>query len=130
MILNLPGSPRRRRRGRQRVLGRDRICTTQVKKAKKKEEIRIAREKAEKRIAAALEANNAKQRRKREVFDAKQVEVRSRRPVNSWPSHVHESGFFFEFELFRAASGPRPPFESRCGPNRFIEGPETTHLHH
>ena len=60
---------------------RDRICTTQVKKAKKKEEIRIAREKAEKRIAAALEANNAKQRRKREVFDAKQVEVRSRRPV-------------------------------------------------
>jgi len=60
---------------------RDRICTTQVKKAKKKEEIRIAREKAEKRIAAALEANNAKQRRKREVFDAKQVEVRSRRPI-------------------------------------------------
>ena len=49
--------------------------STQVKKAKKKEEIRIAREKAEKRIAAALEANNAKQRRKREVFDAKQVEV-------------------------------------------------------
>ena len=60
---------------------RDRICTTQVKKAKKKEEIRIAREKAEKRIAAALEANNAKQRRKREVFDAKQVEVGTRRPV-------------------------------------------------
>ena len=53
----------------------------QVKKAKKKEEIRIAREKAEKRIAAALEANNAKQRRKREVFDAKQVEVGTRRPV-------------------------------------------------
>ena len=22
------------------------------------------------------------------------------------------------------------PFESRCGPNRFVEGPETTHLHH
>ena len=60
---------------------RDRVDRTQVKKAKKKEEIRIAREKAEKRIAAALEANNAKQRRKREVFDAKQVEVRSRRPV-------------------------------------------------
>ena len=58
---------------------RDGIDRTQVKKAKKKEEIRIAREKAEKRIAAALEANNAKQRRKREVFDAKQVEVRSRR---------------------------------------------------
>ena len=60
---------------------RDRIGRTQVKKAKKKEEIRIAREKAEKRIAAALEANNAKQRRKREVFDAKQVEVGTRRPV-------------------------------------------------
>ena len=60
---------------------RDCIGRTQVKKAKKKEEIRIAREKAEKRIAAALEANHAKQRRKREVFDAKQVEVRSRRPV-------------------------------------------------
>ena len=53
--------------------------STQVKKAKKKEEIRIAREKAEKRIAAALEANNAKQRRKREVFDAKQVEVEIRK---------------------------------------------------
>ena len=60
---------------------RDCIDRTQVKKAKKKEEIRIAREKAEKRIAAALEANNAKQRRKREVFDAKQVEVGKRRPT-------------------------------------------------
>jgi len=29
------------------------------------------------------------------------LEVRSRRP-----SHVHESGFFFEFEPFRTASGP------------------------
>merc|ERR1712072_991287 len=47
--------------------------------AKKKEEIRIAREKAEKRIAAALEANNAKQRRKREVFDEKQVLVEIRK---------------------------------------------------
>ena len=58
---------------------RDCIDQTQVKKAKKKEEIRIAREKAEKRIAAALEANDAKQRRKREVFDAKQVEVEIRK---------------------------------------------------
>merc|ERR1711903_309721 len=49
------------------------------KKAKKKEEIRIAREKAEKRIAAALEANNAKQRRKREVFDEKQILVEIRK---------------------------------------------------
>ena len=60
--------------------------STQVKKAKKKEEIRVAREKAEKRIAAALEANNAKQRRKREVFDAKQVEVGTRRPTLLAPS--------------------------------------------
>merc|ERR1711865_958936 len=43
------------------------------------EEIRIARERAEKRIAAALEANKAEQRRKREVFDAKQVEVEIRK---------------------------------------------------
>ena len=74
--LHETASPRRRRRGRvANCVGRP-----QVKKAKKKEEIRIAREKAEKRIAAALEANNAKQRRKREVFDAKQVEVGTRRP--------------------------------------------------
>ena len=39
--------------------------------------------------------------------------VRSRRfvevpslPCDSWPSHVHERGFFFEFELIRTASGP------------------------
>lgn len=51
----------------------------EVKRVKKKEEIRIARERAEKRIAAALEANKAKQRRKREVFDAKQVEVEIRK---------------------------------------------------
>ena len=28
------------------------------------------------------------------------------RGVPSWPSHFHESGLFFDFELFRTASGP------------------------
>ena len=47
------------------------------------------------------------------VDDINMPLVRARRfmkvpslPYESWPSHVHESGFFFEFELFRAASGP------------------------
>ena len=35
--------------------------------------------------------------------------------MNSWPSHVHESGFFVEFEAKRAAQvesyGAQPPVE-------------------
>ena len=46
---------------------------------------------------------------------------------DSCPSDEVVGSFLRDFEPFRTASGPRPPSESRCGPNRFIEGPETTH---
>ena len=45
---------------------------------------------------------------------------------DSWPSHFHESGFFVDFEAIRTDVVT----PARRGPNRFIEGPETTHLHH
>ena len=61
--------------------------------------------------------------------------MRSRRPTSvpslqydSWPSHDAGGRFFSDFGAVRTASGPRPPFESRFGPKRFIEGPETTHV--
>ena len=59
----------------------------------------------------------------------------SRRPTSvpslqydSWPSDEAVGRFFVEFEAIRTASGPRPPFESRFGPNRPKFGPETTHF--
>ena len=64
----------------------------------------------------------------------KKAAVRSRRPAvpsrhrrDSCPSDEVVGGFFFYFEAIRTASRPRPPFESRFGPNRLEFGPETPH---
>ena len=56
--------------------------------------------------------------------------VPSLHSYDSSPGEKVVASFIFEFEAIRTESGPRPPFESRFGPNRLKFGPETTHLHH